>query len=146
MVVSQASAKHQRQELIAAALRVIQGGGRVLTRRDSPARRGDIEERKRSVNLKAAQAEIERIEVAKMRELKARLEQAFDAFTRQAAYAAFAEDHLGTLEPGRWADFLFLDRDIFMTSDPREIRETRVLETWIAGRKAWERVSAAEPR
>ncbi|CAN5342153.1 amidohydrolase [soil metagenome] len=67
------------------------------------------------------------------------LEQAFDSFTRTAAYAAFAEDELGSLEPGRMADFLFIDRDIFMTSNPPEIRETQVLETWIGGRKVWER-------
>jgi predicted amidohydrolase YtcJ len=75
------------------------------------------------------------------------LEQAFDAFTRAAAYAGFAEEQLGTLEPGRHADFLFLDRDIFMTSDPNEIRETQVLETWVGGRKVWERsASGAEGR
>ncbi len=67
------------------------------------------------------------------------LEQAFDAFTRGAAYAAFAEDRLGTLEPGRMADFLFIDRDIFAGIDQRQIRETRVLETWLGGRKVWER-------
>ena len=65
------------------------------------------------------------------------LQQAFDAFTRRAAYAGFAEQHLGTLEPGRYADFVFIDRDIFMTSDPNAIRETQVLETWVAGRKVW---------
>jgi len=67
------------------------------------------------------------------------LEQAFDAFTRGAAYAGFAEDRLGSLEPGRMADFLFIDRDIFANPDQRQIRETRVLETWMAGRKVWER-------
>ena len=67
------------------------------------------------------------------------LEQAFDAFTRGAAYAGFAEDRLGSLEPGHIADFLFIDRDIFSGLDQRQIRETRVLETWMAGRKVWER-------
>ena len=67
------------------------------------------------------------------------MEQAFAAFTRGGAYAGFAEDRLGTLEPGRLADFLFIDRDIFEITDQRQIRETQVLETWIAGRKAWER-------
>jgi hypothetical protein len=65
------------------------------------------------------------------------MEQAFAAFTRGGAYAGFAEDRLGTLEPGRMADFLFIDRDIFEITDQRQIRETQVLETWIAGRKAW---------
>ena len=67
------------------------------------------------------------------------MEQAFAAFTRGAAFAGFAEDRLGTLEPGRMADFLFIDRDIFELTDQRQIRETQVLETWIGGRKAWER-------
>jgi predicted amidohydrolase YtcJ len=75
------------------------------------------------------------------------LEQAFHAFTRGAAYASFAEDRLGSLEPGRMADFVFIDRDIFRTSNPNEIRETQVLETWLGGVKVWERAgSAAESR
>jgi predicted amidohydrolase YtcJ len=37
------------------------------------------------------------------------------------------------------ADFLFIDRDIFALVDQRQIRETRVLETWLGGRKVWER-------
>jgi predicted amidohydrolase YtcJ len=36
------------------------------------------------------------------------------------------------------ADFLFIDRDIFAVS-PREVRETQVLETWLGGRKVWQR-------
>ena len=67
------------------------------------------------------------------------MEQAFAAFTRGGAYAGFAEDRLGTLEPGRMADFLFIDRDIFEINDQSQIRDTQVLETWIGGRKAWER-------
>ena len=47
------------------------------------------------------------------------MEQAFAAFTRGGAYAGFAEDRLGTLEPGRMADFLFIDRDIFEITDQR---------------------------
>ena len=73
------------------------------------------------------------------------LEQAFAAFTRTAAYAGFAEDRLGTLEAGRMADFLFIDRDIFALQDPRQIRDTQVLETWIGGRKVWERSAAQTP-
>ncbi|HEU0133837.1 MAG TPA: amidohydrolase family protein, partial [Allosphingosinicella sp.] len=67
------------------------------------------------------------------------LEQALAGFTRTAAFASFAEDRLGTLEPGRLADFIFIDRDIFRTSNPTEIRETRVLETFIGGQQVWSR-------
>ncbi len=67
------------------------------------------------------------------------MEQAFAAFTRGAAYASFAEDRLGTLEQGRMADFIFIDRDIFALTDQREIRGTQVLETFVGGQKVWER-------
>ncbi|HEV2745865.1 MAG TPA: amidohydrolase family protein [Allosphingosinicella sp.] len=66
------------------------------------------------------------------------LAQAFAGFTRGAAFAAFAEDRLGSLERGRFADFLFIDRDIFAV-DPRQLRETRVLETWVGGHQVWKR-------
>jgi len=67
------------------------------------------------------------------------LEEAFAAFTRGGAYAGFAEDRLGTLEPGHLADFLFIDRDIFEGATAAQIRETRVLETYLGGIKVWER-------
>jgi predicted amidohydrolase YtcJ len=67
------------------------------------------------------------------------VELAFAAFTRGAAFAGFAEDRLGTLEPGRFADFVFIDRDIFSGLAQREIRDTQVLETYVAGQKVWER-------
>jgi hypothetical protein len=78
------------------------------------------------------------------------LTQALAGFTRTAAFASFAEDRLGTLEPGRLADFIFIDRDIFRTSDPNEIRATQVLETYVGGREMWSRArqrgSAGERR
>ena len=45
---------------------------------------------------------------------------------------------LGTLKPGRWADFILVDRDPFQVT-PREMRDTRVIETYIGGRRAWSR-------
>lgn len=71
-----------------------------------------------------------------MPEQKLTITQALSAFTRDAAFAGFAEGQIGTLEPGRYADFLLIDRDI-MTATPAEIRDTRVLETWIGGKRAW---------
>jgi predicted amidohydrolase YtcJ len=74
-----------------------------------------------------------------MAEQRLTLLQAFAGYTTGAAHAAFAENRLGTLEKGRFADFLFIDRDIFAGATPQQIRETRVLETWLGGRKVWER-------
>jgi predicted amidohydrolase YtcJ len=67
---------------------------------------------------------------------KLSFEQALAAFTSGGAYASFSEDRLGTLQPGRMADFLLIDRDI-TTVAPAEIRATKVLETWIGGKRAW---------
>ena len=68
------------------------------------------------------------------------LAEAFAAFTRGAAYAGFAEDRLGTLEPGHMADFVFIDRDIFAEgTSARQIAETRVIETYLGGVRVWER-------
>jgi len=63
--------------------------------------------------------------------------QALDGFTRGAAYASFAEATIGSLEPGKWADFILVDRDV-STVDPQALAATRVLETWVAGQKMWE--------
>ena len=71
-------------------------------------------------------------------EQKVTMAQAFAGFTRDAAFAGFAEDRLGTLERGKLADFILIDRDIFAVP-PGEIRATQVLETWLGGRKVWER-------
>ena len=70
-------------------------------------------------------------------EQRVTLEQALAGFTRNAAYAGFAEDRIGSLEKGRWADFILLDRDIFDDPTPRQLRETKVVETWVAGKKVW---------
>ncbi|MGI8704310.1 MAG: amidohydrolase [Sphingomicrobium sp.] len=64
-------------------------------------------------------------------------EQALHAFTRGAAYAGFAEDRIGSLEPGKWADFILIDIDA-AKADPQWLARARVIETWVAGRKAWE--------
>ncbi|HWS40477.1 MAG TPA: amidohydrolase family protein, partial [Arenimonas sp.] len=60
------------------------------------------------------------------------------AFTLDAAYAAHADKTQGTLEPGKWADFIMVDRDIFKV-DPSQIRTTQVLETWVGGKQVFER-------
>jgi predicted amidohydrolase YtcJ len=62
--------------------------------------------------------------------------EALRAFTLDAAYAGHAEKTLGTLEPGKWADFILVDRDYFKVA-PRGIWKTRVLETWVGGKRVY---------
>ena len=62
--------------------------------------------------------------------------QAFRSFTLDAAYAAHYEETLGSLEPGKWADFILIDRDVFNVP-ANEIWQTNVLETWVAGQQVY---------
>ena len=64
-------------------------------------------------------------------------EETLRAFTIDAAYAAFWEERVGTLEAGKLADFIVLDRDI-MTCDPRDIADTKVLQTISYGEVVYE--------
>ena len=65
------------------------------------------------------------------------LEQALRAFTLDAAYASHQEKVIGSLEPGKFADFILLERDIFAI-DPQEIWQVQVAETWVEGEKIFE--------
>jgi chemotaxis protein MotB len=56
------------------ASHVIKGGGKDLTRLEGQVKQGEMEAKRRTVNLKAAQAELARIEKRKLSELKGRLE------------------------------------------------------------------------
>lgn len=69
-------------------------------------------------------------------------EEALRSFTHDAAYAAFEEDHRGTLQVGRLADFIVIDRDI-MTCAPADIAGARVLLTVIGGEQVYETPSGA---
>ncbi len=69
--------------------------------------------------------------------------EALHSFTLAAAFAARQEDRLGSLEPGKWADFIVIDRDYF-TIPASEIDDIVVLETWVAGDKVYARQETAE--
>jgi predicted amidohydrolase YtcJ len=63
-------------------------------------------------------------------------EQALRSMTIWAARASFEENVKGSLEAGKWADFVVLDTDL-MTASPQEVLETKILSTWIAGEKVF---------
>ncbi|MGI4877542.1 MAG: amidohydrolase [Janthinobacterium lividum] len=62
--------------------------------------------------------------------------QALAAFTTGAAYAAHAETRVGTLTPGKWADFIIVDHDLF-ADDPATIWQTKVSQTWVGGKRVY---------
>ena len=66
------------------------------------------------------------------------LKEAFRCFTLDAAYAGHAENSLGSLEPGKWADFIVIDQDLFKVS-PYDIYKTGVLQTWVAGKAVYQK-------
>jgi len=68
----------------------------------------------------------------------ATLEQMIASFTIFGAYANFLERETGSIEPGKSADLVVLDRDLFELS-PDEIGKTRVVLTLFAGHEAGER-------
>jgi predicted amidohydrolase YtcJ len=64
-------------------------------------------------------------------------EEALQSMTIWPAYAGFQEQILGSLTPGKYADFVILDRDIMQVPDS-EILGTRVVSTWIGGKRVYE--------
>ena len=73
-------------------------------------------------------------------EQKITMEEALKAYTINAAYASFVEDIKGTLEPGKLADFVVLDRDL-IAIDPVEIWDMKVRQTWVGGKKVFDRTT-----
>ena len=64
--------------------------------------------------------------------------EALHSFTLASAYAARQEGRLGSLEQGKWADFIIIDRDYF-TIPAAEIDDIVVLETWVGGTRVYAR-------
>jgi predicted amidohydrolase YtcJ len=70
-------------------------------------------------------------------EQKMTREEALQSMTIWPAYAGFQESVLGSLTPGKYADFVVLDRDIMRIPDTG-IVDTRVISTWIGGKRVYE--------
>ncbi|MBN1422158.1 MAG: amidohydrolase family protein, partial [Planctomycetes bacterium] len=65
-------------------------------------------------------------------------EQALRLYTINCAYLEFTEKDKGTLEPGKLADFIVIDRD-YLACPVDEIRAIRVVRTYVGGKVVFER-------
>lgn len=74
-------------------------------------------------------------------ELQLALAEAILGHTATAAASISREHAVGSLEPGRFADFVVLDRDPYLVGTD-EVPAIRVLQTWVGGAQVYE----AEPR
>ena len=70
-------------------------------------------------------------------ENKIKRKDALKAMTIHAAYANFEENEKGSLEEGKYADFVILDKDI-MKIDDKDIPKTKVIATYVNGEKVYE--------
>jgi len=71
-------------------------------------------------------------------EQKMTREEALRSITLWPAYAAFQERIMGSLTPGKLADFVVLDQDIMRVA-PEQVLRTRVLATYVGGKAVFER-------
>jgi predicted amidohydrolase YtcJ len=64
------------------------------------------------------------------------VDRAIKAVTIDAAYAMFLENNVGSLEPGKWADLVVLERNPLVTNADK-IGDIKVLETWLGGKRVF---------
>ena len=72
---------------------------------------------------------------------KMSVDEAVKLFTKYAAYASYTEDENGTIETGKWADLVVLEKDIY-EMDHDQIKTTKVDMTVVAGKIVFERKSS----
>jgi predicted amidohydrolase YtcJ len=60
-------------------------------------------------------------------------EDALIAYTRRNAYFVFQEENLGSIQPGKFADLLVLDRD-YLTVPADQIKDIKPVMTVVGGR------------
>ncbi len=70
-------------------------------------------------------------------EQKLTVAEAVEAYTMGSAFAEFQENEKGSISPGKLADMVLLSQDIF-SIEPEEIRNTKVLKTFVGGKMIWD--------
>ncbi len=68
---------------------------------------------------------------------KISVESAIRALTSEAAWQLFSDHEIGSLEPGKFADLVILDKDP-RSVKPDAIKEIKVLETWMDGKQIYQ--------
>lgn len=69
-------------------------------------------------------------------EQKLTVAEAVEAYTLGSAYAEFQEKEKGSITPGKLADMVLLNEDIF-SIESAKIKDVRVVETIVGGRVVW---------
>lgn len=59
------------------------------------------------------------------------------SFTINGVYSIFREKEIGSIEVGKYADFIIIDKDIF-NINPIDIEDTKVLMTFFNGELVYE--------
>ena len=71
-----------------------------------------------------------------MREEALSREETLRGMTIWAAYSNFEEDEKGSIEAGKFADFVILDRDL-MKVEIDKVPDTKVISTFVAGEQVY---------
>lgn len=68
--------------------------------------------------------------------------EALQLYTRNGAYVGFEENKKGSLEPGKLADFIVIDRDVLTVPSDR-LKDVQVLQTYVGGERVYEKPPVA---
>jgi len=72
------------------------------------------------------------------------VEQAITLYTRNGAYVGFEEHEKGSLEAGKLADFIVVDRDVLRVP-AEELKDVQVLRTYVGGNLVYDKSTASKP-